>query len=311
MRSPISSASRTATASVAAPTMAPLVSRSRSAVASSMGKYWPTSHGCGTVAGDLAVDEHPAPAADLDDMAEIAERPIDLRAAHRRIPELGQHGIVDLVDGGQRLVFGQPEPARIDQPAMRQHLVVVDQDEIAAAARAARADPVAEVADRDGGDQAADEGVVDAPHRRAHVEQRLLQRRCSRTARPRRCSATSAACESAPCCLRQGEERDGVAGDRAVGTADRRDAVAGRGWRRPPPRLPAPGSSCTASASRTATGESTSIRPAAARAAISSSCSVIGSSRFLIVATCPSTTRAARSTSRRSAVPVAPASTTM
>ena len=47
MRSPISSASRTATASVAPPTMAPLVSRSRSLVASSSGKYCPTSQGSG------------------------------------------------------------------------------------------------------------------------------------------------------------------------------------------------------------------------------------------------------------------------
>ena len=47
MLSPITSASSAATASVMPPTIAPLVSRSRSPVASSIGKYCPTSQGSG------------------------------------------------------------------------------------------------------------------------------------------------------------------------------------------------------------------------------------------------------------------------
>ena len=77
------------------------------------------------VTAQLAIDEHPAPSLGLDDVTEIAQCAIDLRIAHRRIPDPGQHGIVDFLDGGQRPLFGQAKAARIDQPAVGQHLVVV------------------------------------------------------------------------------------------------------------------------------------------------------------------------------------------
>jgi hypothetical protein len=105
---------------------------------------------------------------------------------------------------------------------MRQDLVMVDQDEIVAAAHAtcpARADTIAEIADRDRGDQTADEGVVDAPHRRAHVEQRLLQRVAPEQLAPEG-AVRRLQLAKALHALRQGEKRDGIAADRAVGTAD-------------------------------------------------------------------------------------------
>ena len=131
----------------------------------------------GAEAAQFAIDEHPAVAVDLDDMAEAAERPIDPLRTNRSTPDMGQHRIVDLLDGGQRMLFGKAEAARIDQAAMRQHLVAADQDEIPAIAAARRiADQVGKVADRDRGDQAADEGIVDTAHRRTDIDHRLLDR---------------------------------------------------------------------------------------------------------------------------------------
>ena len=222
--------------------------------------------------------------------------------AHRRIPDPGEHGIVDFLDGRQRPVLREAEAARIDQPAMRQHLVASDQDEVAAAAALARfADQVGQVADRHGGDQAADEGIVDAPNRRAHIEHRLTAGDRSRTGHPRRYGGRSAARGSAP----------GHAATSARETVSR--ITSPSGWRMTRSSFRSKVAKAaleiagtwviiTHSASRMSTGELMSRRPLAASAAIISRCSVTGSSRLVIAPTCASTTRAARSTSNRSAV---------
>ena len=154
-------------------------------------------------------------------MAERAQRPVDLRRAHRRVPDLGQHRIVDFLDRRQRPLFRQAQSARVDQPARRQDLVAADEDEVSPVSAPARiADEVGEIADRHRGDQAADEGVVDAPHRRAHVDHRLLDRLAPEERAPesllRRLELTEALHA-----LRLGDQRDGFPLDRAVGLAER------------------------------------------------------------------------------------------
>ena len=135
----------------------------------------PDQPGLGAEPLEFAIDEHPAPTALLDDVPQRSQRPVDLRRPHGRVPDLGEDGVVHLLDGGQGSRLGEAEPAGIDQPARRQHMVATDEDEIAPVAAAHRiADEIGEIADGHRGDQAADEGIVDAPHRRAHVDHRLL-----------------------------------------------------------------------------------------------------------------------------------------
>ena len=157
----------------------------------------------------------------LDDVAERAQRAVDRRAVDRRIPDVRQHRIAELLDGRQRLVLGELEAAGIDQQPMRQHLVVVEQDEVAGiAAVIGIADQRGQVADTDRGDQRADEGVVNAPHRRAHVEHRLLHRRAPEQLAPEGTARGLQVAEALQP-ARQVGQLDGVAADRAVGTAHR------------------------------------------------------------------------------------------
>ncbi len=152
-------------------------------------------------------------------MPERAQRAVDLRAAHRRIPDAGEHRIVDFLDGGQRPFVREAEPARIDQPPMRQHLVAPDQDEVAAAATPARlADQIGKIADRHGGEQPADEGVVETPYRRAHVEHGLLLERAPEQGAPEGAVRGLQLAELFQP-ARQVGQRDGAARHLAVGQA--------------------------------------------------------------------------------------------
>src|SRR5215831_14011439 len=106
-------------------------------------------------------------------MAEPAQCTIDLRTAHRWIPDLRQNRIIHLVDGGQRMFLREAKAARIDEAAMRQYLIAPYQDEVVATG-STFADQVGKVAHRHGGHQPANECIVDAAHRRADIEHRLL-----------------------------------------------------------------------------------------------------------------------------------------
>ncbi len=115
MLSPISRASSAATASVIAADDGAVGQPVEVAGRLLDREILPDQPGIGAEALQLAIDEDPAPPPFLDDMTERAQRPVDLRRTHRRVPDLGQDRVVDFLDRRQRPLFGQAEPARIDQ----------------------------------------------------------------------------------------------------------------------------------------------------------------------------------------------------